>query len=343
LALSATSPAGAQEAPDADTWIGKVDVDNDAVDDIVALYRRGSRSTNLWLLPGGDAADKVVIGLDGWRFDRIKAATGDFDADGHTDVAVAYGKASGGVNLWRIPGGPDGFGEPRLEAELPRFRFDVTQLLAIDLANGDDGPIMDLAITHEAGNGTNIWLARGSAEGLTTPNERRTFNGVDHDSQFLAHGEGPDQLHDIYVRPPGAVRIACLFWNACGDGSFRFVATTGGTVVSQQFATNRHTQTDDFAHYRTDPDGRGISYGLGFEALAADGSTSPVEVDLDRAQVIGRSTNSPDGPISYTWIFEAEDGGIRSWFQSDELDFGDTFLVPGDDLPGWRLHRAILL
>jgi hypothetical protein len=184
-------------------------------------------------------------------------AVGDFDGDGHLDLAVANSGCSG---WWCEPSRPGsvsvllGNGDGTFQARVDYGAGDWTNSLATGDLNGDG--YLDLAVANGESHTFSIYL--GNGDGTFQP-------GVDYggisSSTYMAIGDFDEDGHLDLVMPGDRSRLSIFLGN--GDGTFQAPASDAGfadAVVVEDFNGDHHL---DLTTVHTDRNKVSIVFGNG--------------------------------------------------------------------------------
>ncbi|MER6994592.1 FG-GAP-like repeat-containing protein [Streptomyces sp. NPDC000410] len=148
------------------------DVNGDGRSDMITVYNYGGATTGFHLLEGNAEGgfnppkEAWVSGRGGFDYTRSKWVSGDFDADGHADVAAFYGYADGSVATWTFYGEADGTFKRTAKSAVINpgsWTWSASEVLGGDF-NGDKRK--DLAVFYDLGNATSrLYTFTAKADG----------------------------------------------------------------------------------------------------------------------------------------------------------------------------------
>ena len=206
------------------------DVNGDGYADVVVFYARAAGGINVWLLPGTASGLGTPVFeqlLDGWDPAHTKlAGVGDVNSDGYADVIAFYGKASGGINVWRLPGRVSGLGAPVFDQFLSDWSWDRTKLAGLGDVNGD-GYSDVVAFYARAAGGINVWRLPGGSGGVGSPAPQQTLDTWDPARTKPAglgdiNGDGYADVVAFYGKYSGGINVWRLPGKSVGVGAPSF-------------------------------------------------------------------------------------------------------------------------
>ncbi|MEU9202037.1 FG-GAP-like repeat-containing protein [Streptomyces sp. NPDC048332] len=206
------------------------DFNGDGRDDIAAWYdyRKGDDKLFTFLAnPDGGFASPFSsfarTEAEGWKVERMKFATGDFDGDGRDDLGVVDSYEAGTVRLMSFSGKPDGgFAEPVTGWQADGWQFDRVSVVSGDFdGNGRD----EFATWYDYADGRDILFGFGLDAAGKLGGQRELFSAkagdYDRARMYLVsgdyNGDGRDDVGALYGYENKLV--AALTFTARADGT----------------------------------------------------------------------------------------------------------------------------
>ncbi|MFE9374224.1 ricin-type beta-trefoil lectin domain protein [Streptomyces sp. NPDC006711] len=162
------------------------DFNGDGKTDIAILYNYGQDSTGnnhtgLWFAGGATGLStpkKIWDSSSSWNWNASTVASGDFNGDGKSDIAVLYdyGRDADGSNhtgMWVLSGEADGVSAPKkVWDSTDSWNWNASTLVAGDF-NGDgktDAEVLyDYGQTSDGHSKNGLWTFTGIGDGLSAP------------------------------------------------------------------------------------------------------------------------------------------------------------------------------
>ncbi|MFJ8646224.1 FG-GAP-like repeat-containing protein [Streptomyces sp. NPDC093546] len=239
------------------------DVNGDGRSDMITIYNYGGATTGIHVLPAtpaggfGPPKEAWTSAKGGFDYARSKWVSGDFNADGHADVAAFYGYADGSVATWSFLGESDGTFKRTLKstANPSSWSWGASQVRGGDF-NGDKRD--DLAILYDYGSGTSgLHTLVAKADGTFNAPLASWKSGAGGwdatKAEMLAgdfDGDGRAELVGLYQYENGAA--ALWRFNTSSTGSFTSGGRAWASGAETWNAPERLTSGDFNGDKRTD-------------------------------------------------------------------------------------------
>lgn len=153
---------------------GLADINNDGLADLVALYRSGNGTVNVWRFPAnsnGLQSPWLDQNLEGHAWVDVKAAgIDDVNGDGHGDVVIFYRTGTGAVNVWRMPSNSNGIQDTGATPDRSLTSWGWTYIKATGLGDVNGDGYADAVALYKTGTGAvNVWRLPGGSTVLQQP------------------------------------------------------------------------------------------------------------------------------------------------------------------------------
>ena len=110
-----------------------------------------------------------------WESSRTKLVSGDFNADGKTDIAALYDYGNGQIGWWIFYGTVDGLASPVKVYETNPSNWESSRTKLVSGDFNADGKT-DIAALYDYGNGQiGWWIFYGTVDGLAPPTALTTY------------------------------------------------------------------------------------------------------------------------------------------------------------------------
>lgn len=147
---------------------GLADINNDGRADLVALYRAGNGTVNVWRFPANSSGLQTPWldqNLEGHAWIEVKAGgIDDVNGDGYGDVVIFYRTGTGAVNVWRLPSNSNGIQDTGASPDrsLTSWGWNYIKSTGLGDVNGDG--YADAVVLYKTGTGAvNTWRLPGSS------------------------------------------------------------------------------------------------------------------------------------------------------------------------------------